>query len=72
MVIFEFARPFGLALWAPYSGTSGVTSAALRLLRTWRNRVATAAINTSSVRAIENAVHGKCGVVNSLTKFFED
>ena len=69
MVIFEFAQA---VLPGAYSAVSGSISAAARLLRTCRNRVATAAPNTRSVSTTENAVHGKCGVVNSLTKFFDD
>ena len=68
MVIFEIAGRF-----CPiYSAAGSGTGAAFRLLRTCRNRVATAAANTPMRRTTENAVHGKCDVVNSLTKFFDD
>ena len=69
MVIFEFGEVVLPGVIAPFRGS---ISAALRLLRTCRNRVATAAPNTRTVSTTENAVHGKCGVVNSLTKFFDD
>ena len=68
MVIFEFAGRF----FPLYSAAFDSASATPRLLRTCSNRVATAATNTPITSTTENAVHGKCGVVNSLTKFLAD
>src|SRR5215212_539074 len=68
MVIFAI----GGASARRYSAVSGSVSAIARLLRTCSKRVATAAANTRRVSTTENAVQGKCGVVNSLTKFFDD
>src|ERR1700752_1540173 len=76
MVMLEFAELGPNRRQGKQKAQSAVSdaasAAAVRLPRTCRTRVETTAAITASTTTIVNGVHGKCCVVNSLTKFFDD
>src|ERR1700754_4000664 len=69
MVTFEFAGAEGIAQSAV---SDTVSDAAVRLPRICSARVATTAAITANTSTIVNGVQGKCCVVISLRKFFDD